>query len=88
MQIQPQSLCFFALIAFSQTLVYHKSVLHQYKTNRSLLIASSGWGTWRACMVTSFIAAAFAGTEILLVLTLRVLSCHLGYACYLLLRFL
>ena len=88
MQIQPQSLCFFALIAFSQTLVYHKSVLHQRKIKRSLLIASSGWETWRACMVTSFIAAAFAGTENLLVLTLRVLRCHSGYTCQLSLIFL
>jgi len=35
MQIQPQSLCFFALVAFSQTLVYHKSVRHQRNIKRN-----------------------------------------------------
>jgi hypothetical protein len=73
MQIQPQSLCFFALIAWGQTLVYHRQAYH-CELFISELTTISHWAGWKSWLATFGLGAIFAAVEVLLVLTLRVCS--------------
>lgn len=75
LKFQPQAFAGLTLIAWGQTLYYHKSVLPPTKTfltqSKMTDIPNSKWRAWTSTLATIALASSFALMEMILILTLR-----------------
>jgi len=70
LKFQPQAFASLTLIAWGQTLYYHKSA-HSPPTLLPSLTHHSKWRAWTATLATIALAASFGLMELILILTLR-----------------
>lgn len=72
LKFQPQAFAGLTLIAWGQTLYYHKSVPAHFSLPRQMTnYPRSKWRAWTATLATIALTASFAIMELILILTLR-----------------
>jgi hypothetical protein len=73
LQLQPQFFGGLTLITWGQTLYYGRFVIHRkYLGFHALTRRCSKWRAWTATLTTIGMAALFAATEAILIVTLRI----------------